>query len=67
MADAARLVGKKVKVRVERVLDGTIYASLVGAAPAKVPAPIMPTICGTRRSPDSVGPVPVTSCMNNGR
>ena len=29
-----RLVGKKVKVRVERVLDGTIYASLV-VAPSK--------------------------------
>ena len=34
VGDAARLVGKKVKVRVERVLDGTIYASLV-VAPAK--------------------------------
>ena len=37
VGDAARLVGKKVKVRVERVLDGTIYASLVatGAKPAR--------------------------------
>ena len=35
VGDAARLVGKKVKVRVERVLDGTIYASLVDAAPVK--------------------------------
>jgi ribonuclease G len=34
VGDAARLVGKKVKVRVERVLDGTIYASLV-VAPSK--------------------------------
>jgi ribonuclease G len=31
VANAASLVGKKVKVRVERVLDGTAYASLVGA------------------------------------
>jgi len=37
---AAKLVGKKVKVRVERVVDGTIYASLVGSAPAADPAPI---------------------------
>ena len=37
---AARLVGKKVKVRVERVMDGTVYASLVGAAPAATSAPI---------------------------
>jgi ribonuclease G len=37
---AARLVGKKVKVRVERVLNGTVYATLVGAAPAAEPAPI---------------------------
>jgi ribonuclease G len=29
VADAASLVGKKVKVRVERVLDGTAYATLV--------------------------------------
>jgi predicted RNA-binding protein with TRAM domain len=37
---AARLVGKKVKIRVERVMDGTVYASLVGAAAATGPAPI---------------------------
>jgi ribonuclease G len=37
---ASRLVGKRVKVRVERVMDGTIYASLVAAAPAAEPAPI---------------------------
>jgi ribonuclease G len=30
VANAAALVGKKVKVRVERVLDGTAYATLVG-------------------------------------
>ncbi len=39
VASAAKLVGKKVKVRVERVLDGSGYASLVGAA-AKPEAPI---------------------------
>jgi ribonuclease G len=31
VADAAALVGKKVKVRVERVLDGTAFATLLGA------------------------------------
>jgi len=34
VADAAKLVGKKVKVRVERVLDGTAYAVRLDAAPA---------------------------------
>jgi ribonuclease G len=38
VADAAKLVGKKVKVRVGRFLDGTAYASLV--APSEVEAPI---------------------------
>src|SRR5439155_3542784 len=33
VADAAKHVGKKVKVRVERVLDGTAYAILVQPAP----------------------------------
>ncbi len=32
VADAARLVGKKVKVTVERVLDGAAYATIVGVA-----------------------------------
>jgi ribonuclease G len=32
VADAAKLVGKKVKVRIERVLDGTAYATLVTPA-----------------------------------
>jgi ribonuclease G len=36
---AARLVGKKAKVRVERVLDGTAYATLAGAV-ADAEAPI---------------------------
>jgi len=40
VGDAAKLVGKKVKTRVERVMDGTIYASLVGAETAKEAAPI---------------------------
>jgi ribonuclease G len=39
VGDAAALVGKKVKVRVERVLDGTAYAARVGAA-ADTPAPL---------------------------
>jgi ribonuclease G len=41
VADAAKLVGKKVKVRVERVLDGMAYATLVQTAAEKaVEAPI---------------------------
>jgi ribonuclease G len=39
VADAAKLVGKKVKVRVERVLDGTAYA-LVAAVDKAVAAPV---------------------------
>ena len=39
VAEAATLVGKKVKVRVERVLDGIAYATLVRAA-KKVPEPL---------------------------
>jgi ribonuclease G len=35
IADAAKLVGKKVKVRVERVLDGIAYGTLVQTAAAK--------------------------------
>ncbi|TMK94057.1 MAG: Rne/Rng family ribonuclease, partial [Actinobacteria bacterium] len=37
VAGAASLVGKKVKVRVERALDGTAYASLVGRKTAEGP------------------------------
>jgi ribonuclease G len=40
VADAAKLVGKKVKVRIERVLDGTAYATLVTPATAAVEGPI---------------------------
>jgi ribonuclease G len=39
VAGAAKLVGKKVKVRVERVLDGSAYARLLDAKTA-APAPI---------------------------
>jgi ribonuclease G len=37
VADAASLVGKKVKVRIERVLDGWAYATLVNAQKAPEP------------------------------
>jgi ribonuclease G len=37
VADAASLVGKKVKVRIERVLDGWAYATLVDAPKAAEP------------------------------
>jgi ribonuclease G len=37
---AAELVGKKVKVTVERVLDGVAYASLVRRAAKKAPEPL---------------------------
>ena len=40
VADAAQLVGKKAKVRVERVLDGTAYATLVQPATKKDDVPI---------------------------
>ncbi|HKG10963.1 MAG TPA: Rne/Rng family ribonuclease [Gaiellaceae bacterium] len=36
VADAAKLVGKKVKARVNRVLDGTAYATLVRPAPPAI-------------------------------
>jgi ribonuclease G len=39
VAAAASLVGKRVKVRIERVLDGTAYATLVRQA-KKVPEPL---------------------------
>jgi ribonuclease G len=37
VGDAAGMVGKKVKVRVARVLDGVAYAALVSAKPAEEP------------------------------
>jgi ribonuclease G len=39
VGEAAELVGKKVKVRVERVLDGIVYGTLVRAA-KKAPEPL---------------------------
>jgi ribonuclease G len=40
VADSAKLVGKKVKARIVRVLDGTAYAVRVGAEGPAVAAPI---------------------------
>jgi ribonuclease G len=40
VGDAAELVGKKVKVKVERVFDGIAYASLVRRAGKKAPEPL---------------------------
>jgi ribonuclease G len=40
VANAAKLVGKKAKVRIERVLDGTAYATLVQPAAKVDAAPI---------------------------
>ena len=37
VADAARLVGKKVRVRVERVLNGTAFATRLDATPQEQP------------------------------
>ncbi len=40
VADGANLVGKKVKIRVERILNGTAYATLVQPATKKDDVPI---------------------------
>jgi len=40
VGDAAKLVGKKVKARVERVLDGVVYATLVGRTRPAAAVPI---------------------------
>ena len=40
VGEAAELVGKKVKVRVERVLEGIAYATLVRRSGAKPPEPL---------------------------
>jgi ribonuclease G len=40
VGDAAELVGKKVKVKIERVLDGVAYASLVRRAAKKAAEPL---------------------------
>ena len=40
VGEAAELVGKKVKVRIERVLEGVAYATLVRRAGKKAPEPL---------------------------
>jgi ribonuclease G len=40
VGDAAELVGKKVKVRIERAFDGVAYASLVRKTAKKAPEPL---------------------------
>jgi ribonuclease G len=40
VADASQMIGKKAKVRVERILNGTGYATLVQPATKKAEAPI---------------------------
>ncbi len=40
VGDAAKLVGKKVKIRIERVLDGVAYASMLTTGQKIEPAPI---------------------------
>jgi len=40
VADAAKMIGKKVKVRVERVVDGTAYATLVQPVGGSADGPI---------------------------
>jgi ribonuclease G len=40
VADAAKLIGKKVKIRVERVVDGTAYATLVQPVRGTAEGPI---------------------------
>jgi ribonuclease G len=40
VGDAAKLVGKKVNVRIARVMDGTAYATLADDLPEAPPAPI---------------------------
>ena len=59
VAGAAKLVGKKVNVRIARVLDGTAYALLADAAPAATSAPITaeaqaekPTRASRAKKPD---------------
>jgi ribonuclease G len=67
---AARLVGKKVKARVERVLDGTVYATLVGEERAKEPTPITaeglaekPTRAGTRKGVEKAAEPPAAEAV----
>jgi ribonuclease G len=64
VADAAKLVGKRAKVRVERVLDGTAYATLVEPAAKDQAPPITaesqaekPTRARTTRAKKQAAPV----------
>jgi ribonuclease G len=61
---AAKLVGKKVQVRIERVLDGAAYATLVDGQPAEIQAPITaeaqaekPTRPSRAKKPEAVAEV----------
>jgi len=63
VADAAKLVGKKVNVRVARVLDGTAYAALTDDLPEVPPAPITaeaqaekPTRASRAKKPEEPAP-----------
>jgi ribonuclease G len=63
VADAAQMVGKKAKVRVERVLNGTGYATLVQPATKKAEVPITaeseaekPTRAPRKKKPDEAKP-----------
>ena len=64
VSDAAKLVGKKAKVRVDRVFDGVAYASLVTPAKTGADGPITaeseaekPTRAPRRKKPESGEPV----------
>ena len=81
VADGSKLVGKKVKVRIERVLNGAAYATLVqtAAQTAKMDAPITaeseaekPTRAPRKkkveeRKPDARRPVPRPGGEGRGR
>ncbi len=65
---AAKLVGKKVRVRVERVLDGTAYATLVDGQPVAKPVPITaeaqaekPTRASRAKKPEPQDAAPETT------
>jgi ribonuclease G len=58
---AAKLVGKKAKVRIERVLDGVAYASLLTSGEKTGPAPItaeVEAVKPTRQPPRKRAPAP---------
>jgi ribonuclease G len=67
VAGAAKLVGKKVNVRIARVLDGTAYAVLADAAPAATSVPITaeaqaekPTRASRAKKPEAAAEPEVT-------